>query len=86
MIADVYTLVQMQLGESTDRFEVKQLRVFCFRRCQRLHQHRSKRSPEPIVRRNIEAYLLALNYSGGQLRSHHFLEEILLARTADFEI
>ena len=38
------------------------------------------------MRRNIEAYLLALHDSGGQLGSHHFLEEIFLARTADFKV
>jgi hypothetical protein len=38
------------------------------------------------VRRNIETYLRPLSDCGWELIFHHFLEDIFLARTANFKV
>src|SRR5271170_7507236 len=79
MIADVYPPVQVLLHVRSDRFKAKQFRVFFFRRSQRFHQQRSKRSSQPFVCWNVEADLLPLHDGRRQLGLHQLLEKVLLA-------
>ena len=86
MEAGIDLLVQVKLHIASNRLKAKQFRVLCFCQGQRLYHHRSKRSPQPFVRRDIEADLLAAHDRRGQLEIHQFLEQILLACPTNLEI